>query len=134
MPDISHLWQNDLNVSSSGDLAVVDGTQLGIQRLVRRLMTRGNMPKLLDQPQWFGEYIWHPNYGGSVPQRIGGAFNYPLIRSQIAAQIFLEDGIAKTPLPVITFTPTDPSTLTVTIQYNDKSTGQQQLLTFDVNQ
>ena len=133
MPDIAQIWGNDLNVSSSGDLLTVDGLQLTVQRLVRRLMTRGYQPASVDQPAWTGEYIWHPTYGGSLPQRVGGAFNYRLITAQIQAQIFQEQSIAQNPLPVISFLYGAPSTLTVTIVYTLKATGQQQQLTFDVN-
>ncbi len=134
MPDLNHLWGQDIAVSPSGDLAVVDGTQLGIERVVRRLMTRGVTSAAVNQPATVGEYIFHPTYGAGLPQRIGGAFDLTLITSVIRSQILKEAAVAKSPAPVIKFTPSGISGLTVSIQYADAVTGQQNQLSFDVNQ
>ena len=58
--DLSHYWGGDLSVSPSGDFATVDGQELGVQRIVRRLMTAP------------GELVYHPKYGGGAASE-GGA-------------------------------------------------------------
>ena len=133
MPDIDQLWGNDIAVSPTGDLAVVDGTQLGIERILRRLMTRGAANLAVNSPATVGEMIFHPTYGAGLPQRIGGAMDLNLITSVIRSQIFKEAAVAKQPPPVITLTPSPPSTLAVLIQYDDAVTGQQIHLSFDAN-
>jgi hypothetical protein len=133
MPDIDHLWGGDINAGPTGDLGLVDGPSLTIQRIVRRLMTRSVMPASADLPEQPAEYIWHNDYGASLPQRIGGAFDFPLISSILTSQILKESAVAPSPAPAFTFTPTTLGTLTVTISYTDKFTGAQKLLSFDVN-
>lgn len=134
MPDINHLWGGDIVASPAGDLSPVDGANLSIQRLIRRLMTRGAQAPSLNNPARTAEYIWDNAYGAGLPERVGDAFDYPAITAIIQSQILLEDGISQSPPPIISFVASAPSTLTVSITYNDKVTGQQQLLTFDVNQ
>jgi len=133
LPDINHLWGQDIVAGPTGDLGVVDGTQLGIQRVLRRLLTRGQTSAQVNQPAMVGEYIFHPTYGAGLPQRIGGAFDLPLIRSVIRSQILKEAVVAKQPPPVITLTPSGLNSLPVLIQYKDAVTGQQKQLSFDVN-
>jgi hypothetical protein len=89
MADIAHNWTGDLSASLTGDLATVDGITLGIQRILRRLMTAQ------------GEYIFHPNYGAGIPQRIGQIRDDRVISAIIRSQIFLEDAVARSPAPVI---------------------------------
>ena len=133
MADIDHLWGNDINLSPAGDIAVTDGTNLGVERIIRRLMTRGDNAAGVNEMGYTGEYIWHPSYGASLTQRVGGALNIPLIKSKIQSQIKKESAVAKLPLPVITITPF-LNGASVSIVYTDASTSQQQTLSFNVNQ
>ena len=133
MPDINQLWSADIVVSSSGDLATIDGNTLTLQRIIRRLMTRGYQAQGVNLPAEVGEYIFHPEYGAGVEQRVGGALDINVIRSVINRQLFKEQTVAKTPPPVITLTPF-LNGVTVSILYYNTASGQQQLLSFDVNQ
>lgn len=92
MPDMDHLFGNDLSSSSTGDLALVDGDDLMIQRIIRRLMTAVQ------------GYIWHLNYGAGVPERIGNVIDINIIRGIIFTQIGLESSVASIPLPIIKVT------------------------------
>ena len=130
MPDIDHIWGNDISAGPTGDLAIVDGTQLGIERCIRRLMTRGTQSAGVNRDATVGEMIFHPTYGAGLPQRIGGALDLNLITSVIRSQILKEAAVAKSPPPVITLTPF-LNGLTVLIQYNDAVTGLQNQLKFD---
>lgn len=91
--DVFHWWQGDLAAAPNGDLALVDGITLGTQRVIRRLMTNP------------GEYIWHPDYGAGIPQRIGKISDARVIAAVIKSQIYLEPHVAKSPPPTITVTP-----------------------------
>lgn len=93
MADLLHWWGGDLSAAPNGDLATVDGITLGTQRIYRRLMTAP------------GEYIFHPNYGAGLPQRIGRPYDARQIEAVVRSQIFLESCVAKTPRPVISVTP-----------------------------
>lgn len=133
MPDIDHMWGGDINSSPTGDLGLIDGQSLTIERIVRRLMTRAVMPATVDSPAQAAEYIWHNDYGASLPQRIGGDFDFPLISSILTSQILKETSVASIPPPSFAFTPTVLGSLTVNISYTDKFSGAQKLLSFDLN-
>lgn len=104
--DIFHYWNGDISGNASGDLKTVDGVTLGIQRVLRRLMTAQ------------GEYVWHPTYGAGIPQRIGETRDDRVISAIVMSQIFLEPAVSKTPIPVITVTPILNGVF-VSIQYVD---------------
>ena len=120
MPDIDHLWGNDLAVGPTGDLALIDGDDLTTQHIIRRLMTavRG--------------YIWHLDYGAGLPQRIGDTLDENVIRGIITTQIRLEGTVARTPAPTIKID-LIPNGIAVSIQYTSAITGEQIFLSFDVN-
>jgi len=133
MPDINQLWGQDIQPGPTGDLGVVDGLQLSIQRIVRRLMTRGATLAAVNQPATVGEMIFHPEYGAGVPTRIGRAINVPLIKSVINSQIGKEASVAKSPVPQITIDANVLGYVTVTIIYWLAVSGAQASLSFDVN-
>jgi hypothetical protein len=121
MPDLDHLWGEDLSVSATGDILVVDGDDLTTERILRRLMTAQ------------GAYIWNLQYGGGVPGRIGDNLDVPLITSVITSQMALEASVARSPPPVITVVEI-LNGVSVTILFYSAKTGQQATLSFDVNQ
>ena len=121
MPDLSHLWGEDLQVSASGDILTVDGDDLTTQRILRRLMTAE------------GGYIWNLTYGGGVPGRIGDTLNIPLISSIIRSQMALEASVARSPAPAITISEI-LNGVSVTILFYSAATGKQVTLSFDINQ
>lgn len=120
MPDISHWWGNDLAVSPTGDLALVDGVDLGNQRVIRRLMTV------------LGDYLWNPSYGGSLPIRVGDTLDTSLIESVVRSQMALEARVAPTPEPIIRVAQI-PNGVFIDIKYVDAETGLQTQAQFDVS-
>jgi phage baseplate assembly protein W len=120
MPDLSHFYGSDLSVGPGGDLATVDGTQLGQQRVLRRLLTNP------------GDYVWNPGYGAGLSQFVGQPANAARIRSVIRSQIFQESVVARTPEPVIDIEANVSGTVTVQIRYADATTGETQALSFTV--
>jgi len=123
MSDLAHQWGSDLEFVPTGDLAVLGGSALGQQRVLRRLLTSP-----LD-------YIWQPSYGAGLASFIGRPANALRIRATIRSQIFKEATVAQTPEPVIevTLCPGGASgDVYVHILYEDAQTGQTQVLTFSV--
>jgi phage baseplate assembly protein W len=122
--DLSHQWASDLSIGPTGDLALVSGSILGQQRVLRRLMTNP------------GDYIWQLGYGAGLGQFIGQPTNASQIQAVIRSQIFKEAAVARTPEPVISVQ-ADPTsgagTVYVQIRYVDAATGQTQVLSFSVN-
>lgn len=131
MPDISHTWGADIDLSPSGDLKTVDGTERGTQRVIRRLMTAGTRIDAYGKSQT-GEYVWHTGYGGSLPQRIGDVVDAALISALIAQQISYEAAVAQNPQPQISVTPV-LNGVAANIVYADAATGVQTALNFNVN-
>ena len=122
--DILHQWGSDLGTGPTGDLAMVTGSQLGQQRLLRRLLTSP------------GDYIWQPDYGAGLAQFIGQPGNALQIRAVVRSQIFKEAAVARTPEPVIDveFSPAGSvGTVYVHIRYVDAPTRTTQTLSFSVS-
>lgn len=120
MADLFQIWGQDLVVSASGDLLTVEGSALGQQRVLRRLMTAT------------GSYIWEPTYGGGLPGYVGTALDIKAITALIRLQLSLETVVAQTPAPVIDLTHFAGG-LSVNINYVDADTGVQVNLSFDVS-
>ncbi len=120
MPDLSHLYGADLALDATGDLATVDATALGQQRVLRRLLTNP------------GDYLWNPAYGAGLGQFVGQPANAARIRSVIRSQIFQEAAVARTPEPTIDVAVAPNGAVTVAILYADATTGASQSLTFTV--
>jgi phage baseplate assembly protein W len=124
MADIAHQWGSDLGLGPTGDLAVVTGSTLGQQRVLRRLLTNP-----LD-------YIWQPTYGAGLAGFIGQPANALQIRATIRSQIFMEAIVAQNPEPTINVTLNPAGAagdVYVNILYVDAQTGQTQVLTFSVS-
>jgi phage baseplate assembly protein W len=120
MPDLSHQFGSDLVAAPSGDLAVVSGSLLGQQRVLRRLLTNP------------GDYIWQLDYGAGLAQFVGQPVDAAQIRGVIRSQIFRETAVARTPEPQIDVAAGQNGTMYVTITYTDAPSGQTQLLSFSV--
>lgn len=117
MPDLALDWQDDLQVSPSGDIATVDGAVLTQQRILRRLLTAVR------------SYFWHLEYGAGLIQKIGRVAKPANIQSIVRSQIALETSVARTPVPTTTVAP-DPTIMgayIVTISYFDNEKVQQTL-------
>ncbi len=111
MPDLTHLWGNDLAWSPTGDLATAETPSLTKQRLLRRLLTTQ------------AEYIWQLDYGASLPAFVGQPGAALAIRAAIRSQISKEAAVAQTPAPMVDLTPDPAGNLYVSIRYADAASG-----------
>lgn len=118
MPDAMHWWDDDLQVSNTGDIALSDGIDLSNQRIVRRLMTI------------LGEYVWHVEYGASVPKRIGDTLDLSLVESVIRNQIYLEEAVSKEDDITLEVSPILNGVF-VSLVYIEALSGRQASLQFD---
>jgi phage baseplate assembly protein W len=121
MPDASLLWDTDFSAGPTGDLATVSGTDLGQQRVLRRLLTNP------------GDYIWQPSYGAGLGQLVGQPIDVLSITSLIRSQIFQESCVTRTPEPVVDVSSDGSGAVFVDIRYIDNDTGSTQLLSFSVS-
>lgn len=119
MSDLYHYIGGDLSLSDVGDLLPVVATLQGTQRVLRRLMTNP------------GDYIWHPDYGAGLPQKVGQPFIEEEITALILSQMYLESVVARTPQPIVDVSAPQPGTVIVQITYNDANTAKTVVLTFD---
>ena len=119
MADLNSPWGADLQISATGDLALVDGLNRSNQRIIRRLFTN------------LGAYIWHPEYGASIPDRIGDNIDVNLFQAVVYSQIMLEDSVSPTPPPQVTTVMAGVDQVACTIVYTAVSDGQQKTMTFD---
>ena len=130
--DINHLWGNDIENGSSGDLATVDSNVRNQQRILRRLLTN---PQVVNPDGTItpGDYAQHPTYGAGLPQYVGALFDSAKIRGLIRGQMLLESCVARTPEPQIDVLQI-PEGISCSIQYTDATTNTIQTLSFNVNQ
>lgn len=120
MPDIAHIFGDDLTFGPTGDLLPVDGPQRGVERVLRRLCTNQKA------------YIWNLTYGAGLPRRVGDTLSVPVIQAIVRSQILLEPAVAPDPAPQITVKPF-LNGASVHIVYMSTETGQQETLAFDVD-
>lgn len=140
MPDLFHLWGNDLvagpglgRVDATGDLLTVgtdnneiqndsdlDLSGMTLQRLLRRLLTNP------------GEYLWQPTYGAGLGRFMGQPLNKPAMTAIIRSQIFLEAAVSQTPAPIITLTAQKDGSVLCHILYSDAETGKPVPLSFSI--
>lgn len=113
MTDIALEWKDDFQPDATGDLKTVDGDDEVRQHLERRLFTAVK------------GYVWHPDYGAGLPQKVGSVLSVEEIRAVCAAQLALEASVAPFPPAVLTVSASanQPSLVTIGIQYFDANTG-----------
>ncbi len=124
MADVFHQWGSDLIVGPTGDIATIDGSLSGQQRVLRRLLTNP------------GDYIWQLDYGAGLARFIGQPANPLQIRAVIRSQIFKEAVVARQPEPLINVqvAPSGASgTIYVYIRYVDTESSQTQTVSFSVS-
>lgn len=111
MSDLACEWGDDWLIDSTGDLWVIDGDDEVRQRLERRLFTPVQ------------GYVWHPQYGAGLPQKIGDVYSVTQIKAICQAQLNLEATVAPQP-PAQLSVSQQPGGLTViSIKYWDAKTG-----------
>ncbi len=120
MPDLAHLWGNDLALSPTGDLAFADGAMLTQQRVLRRLLTNP------------GDHIWSLDYGAGLSRFVGLPGAIDTIRATIRGQIFKEVAVARTPEPVIDVTAAPTGSIYVHVRYADAQSGTTQTLSLTI--
>ena len=113
MTEVCLEWRSDFVLDGTGDLLVVDGDTEVRQRLERRLFT----------PQQ--GYVWHPDYGAGLPQRIGNTYTVAQIQAIVSSQVYQEASVAPYPPVQITTaaSPNEPDNVGIGIQYWDAATG-----------
>jgi phage baseplate assembly protein W len=122
--DLSHQWGSDLAIGATGDISTADGSSLGQQRVLRRLLTNP------------GDYIWQLDYGAGLARFVGQPANTLQIRAVIRSQIFKEAAVARLPEPLIDVqaTPGGASgTVYVYVRYVDAENSQTQVLTLSIS-
>jgi hypothetical protein len=119
MPDIAHTYGFDLVVSANGDLLTADSVNLSQQFVLRRLLTNP------------GDYIWQPQYGAGLPQKIGDPFDVSTIDEIITSQMYLESTVVRDPPPDIEVD-SFPNGMFVDITYTEADSGLPAVLSFPV--
>jgi phage baseplate assembly protein W len=109
--DVSLEWGADFQPDSTGDLQTVDGDDEVRQRLERRLFTAVH------------GYVWHPDYGAGLPQKIGTVLTVSQIRAVCASQLALEESVAVSPPAQLTVTAQPGGVVVIDILYWDAKTG-----------
>lgn len=120
MADLYHQMGSDLAVDATGDLLTADGALMDQQRILRRLLTP------------LASYLWHLDYGGSLPSFVGNPVNAQRIAAVIRAQVLMEDAVAKVPVPNVAVTAQSDGTVMATIRYADAQTNETMILTCPV--
>lgn len=127
LADCSHLWNNDIVTSPTGDLGIATDATRSQQRVIRRLLTN---PLDANGPP---DYALHPTYGAGLARYVGTNADPAKLRALIRGQMLLEDSVAKNPAPQITVTIVDPTTISVYIRYTIAGSGSPAVLAFNVN-
>jgi len=120
--DIDQTYGNDIQVSSSGDLRTVSGSEFGKQRIIRRLLTPT------------GAYIFHTDYGCGIQLKIGEPLTTALfeeIKTDIYSNIYKESRVAKVPTPQIVLQEIFNGLL-CQITYTDTATNELEIISFTV--
>lgn len=119
MPDVFHQFGDDLVISANGDLLLADSVILSQQSVLRRLLTNP------------GDYLWQPDYGAGLPQKVGDPFNVGTIESLIIGQMYLEASVVQDPPPEVTVSAI-PNGMFVEINYTEADSGFPVVLSFPV--
>jgi phage baseplate assembly protein W len=118
--DIAHEWSSDINLDIYNDIKMADGLDETNQRVLRRLLTNP------------GEYLWHQGYGAGLGRFVGAALSNEVVQQinqLIISQMYLEDSVAKIPIPTVTLSQ-DIGQLECTIVYFNIAQNQLSTLNF----
>ena len=109
---ISHTFGSDLALGPTGDIAQASGSAVGQQRVLRRLLTTP------------ASYIWHPTYGAGLGAFIGLPNPTSRIKAIAQQQMRKEQAVARSPVPTANVVANTAGTVTLTVTYGDRITGQ----------
>ena len=111
MNDVLLEWGGDVGIGSTGDLALVAGSDMTKQRVERRLLTNP------------GDYLWQLDYGGGLGQFVGTPAQSTDIESVIRAQLALETAVSSSPAPRVNANVVDAANgyVVADITYTDAS-------------
>lgn len=107
MADLAHVIGQDLQLTPSGDLAVVTSIGETQQRVLHRLLTGS------------GSYIWHLSYGAGLPALVGSVVSQQQVNAIIVAQMAYEPSVAPLPEPNVTVQIGNLSDVSVRITFTD---------------
>lgn len=107
MADLAHVLGQDLQLTPSGDLAVVTSIGETQQRVLHRLLTGS------------GSYIWHLSYGAGLPALVGSVVSQQQVNAIIVAQMAYEPSVATLPEPNVTVQIGNLSDVSVRITFTD---------------
>jgi hypothetical protein len=110
--EIWHVWGGDLAIGPTGDVLQVSGVEEGRQRVLRRLLTT------------LRNYIWHLDYGGSLPLMVGQPADAYAIEGIVRQQMALEGAVAQTPEPTVSVSTDGAGGTFLVITYTDAGSGQ----------
>jgi hypothetical protein len=111
MADLFLEWNSDFKKSASGGLELVNGDDFARQRLMRRCCTA------------VAGYVWHPEYGAGLPQKIGDPWSVEYIQAIVSSQVAMEASVAPNPPPKTAAAEIIPGLISVDISYTDNKTG-----------
>jgi hypothetical protein len=114
-------WGGDLVLGPTGDLGLADGTYLGQQRVLRRLLTNA------------GDYVWQLGYGAGLGAAVGRPLQQAELRGLIRSQMLQEASVARTPDPVVTMMADGAGSVSARLQYVDAASQGTEVLSFPVS-
>jgi len=121
MWDAALVWRGDLTIGATGDVLLANTTELGQQRLLRRLLTNPT------------DYVWQPSYGAGLGQFVGQTKSSQAIAGVIYAQMAKETCVARLPPPAVTADDAPDGNVVVGIQYADAASGESQSVSFSMS-
>lgn len=120
MTDLALTMGGDLTFAAGGDLLTSTGTQAGVERVLRRLLTNA------------GGYLWHLSYGAGLPAMVGQPVNVARITAIVRGQMLQERAVARSPAPIIDVTNQTDGSVWLHVRYADADTGDAQTLSVPV--
>jgi hypothetical protein len=121
MADLSSVWQQDLSFSLTSDVLLASGSQVGQQRVLRRLLTNP------------GDYFAHPTYGAGLPTKVGSLATAAELQAIVLSQMLQEQAVSQDPPPTVSVT-TILNGVSILVTYTDSVTAEPVTLGFDINQ
>lgn len=120
MSDLWLEWNGDFAAAANGDLLLATSSDESRQAICRRLFTAVQ------------GYIFHPEYGAGLPQKIGSPVNVNTLQAVVASQIAMETTVDQSQ-PVAVAVHADKNTAglyTINISYTEAVTGNPVELSF----